>query len=64
MLEFTLKYCATCFVVLGLAFAGAHDNVEADDIAWGELILCDVVARHDPVDDHVVTVDDVSLHLV
>lgn len=47
-----------------LALAGAHEDVEADDIAGGELILGYVVAWGDPADDHVVCVNHVPLLLV
>ena len=64
MLEFALKYSAARLVVVRLALARAHEDVEADDIAGCELELGDVVAGRDAVDDHVVAVDDVPLDLV
>ena len=64
LLKLALKDGAAGLVLTRLAFSGRDKNVEADDIAGGELELSDVVAWSGPVDDHIIAVNDVPLDLV
>ena len=64
LLELALEDGATGFVLSRLAISGGDEDVEADDIAGGELELGDVVAWGGPVDDDIVAVNDMSLDLV
>ena len=64
MVKFTLEHGAAGLVLTWLAFTRADVDVEADDVAWSELEFCNVTTWRSPVDDHVISIDNVPLDLV
>lgn len=64
LLKLALEDGAAGFVLSRLTISGGDEDVEADNIAWSELELGDVVAWGSPVDDDIVAVNDMSLDLV
>ena len=63
-IELTLVDGSTELALLGLTFTGRHIDVEADDIAGGELELLNALLRGLLVDDDIVAVNEVLLELV
>ena len=64
LLQLTLEDGAAGLVLLGFALASRDIDVEADHIAWGELEFGDLLGWGGPVDDNIVSVNDVPLDLV
>ena len=64
LLKLTLEDGAAGLVLTRLTLTGADEDVEADYVTWSELELGDVVTWRGSVDDHIISVDYVSLDFV
>ena len=64
LLELSLKDGASGLMLAGLTLARRDVHIKADDITGSELELSDRLGIDGAVDDHIVAVDDVALHLV
>ena len=64
MVKLALEYSATRVILLGETFARRNIDVESDNITGLELPLSDRLSWGDLVNDDIVAVDHVSLHLV
>lgn len=64
LLKLTLEDGAAGLVLTGLTLTGADEDVETDYVTWSELELGDVVTWCGSVDDHIISVDYVSLDFV
>ena len=64
LVEFALEDAAAGLILTRLSLAGRDVDVETEHITWGELPLGDLLRGSGPVDDRLVSINDVSLHLV
>ena len=64
LLELAFKDGATSFILTRLSLSTGHVDIEANDVTRGELELRNLLVRPGPVDDDIVTIDDMSLDLV
>lgn len=62
--ELSLEDGGTELALLGLAFTSRDVDVEADNIAWGELELLNLLVSSLLVNDDIVSIDEVLLDLV
>ena len=64
LLELTLEDSAARLVLARFTLAGRNVNVKADNITRYEGVLSNLLSTNCAVDDHIVTINDVTLDLV